>query len=73
MEFLAPTAGLIAAGVTAVIGLHVVVNVAMTVGLAPVKGMPLPLVSYGGSSMIATMIAIGLVENVYMRRHKIAF
>ena len=68
-----PLGRLLAAGVTAVIGLHVVVNVAMTMSLAPVKGMPLPLVSYGGSSMLATMLAIGLVENVYMRRHKIAF
>ncbi len=64
---------LIAAGVTLVLGLHVVANIAMTVGLAPVKGMPLPMVSYGGSNMLATMLAIGLVENVYMRRHKIAF
>lgn len=64
---------LIATGVTMVLGLHVIANIAMTVGLAPVKGMPLPLLSYGGSSMLATMLAIGLVENVYMRRHKIAF
>lgn len=64
---------LIATGVTVVLGLHVIANIAMTVGLAPVKGMPLPLMSYGGSSMLATMLAIGLVESVYMRRHKIAF
>ena len=64
---------LLAAGVTAVIGLHVMLNIAMTVGFAPVKGMPLPLVSYGGSSMIVTMAALGLVQNVYMRRHKIVF
>lgn len=64
---------LVAAGVIAVLGMHVVANVAMTVGLAPVKGMPLPFMSYGGSSMVTSMIAIGLVENVYMRRHKIAF
>jgi rod shape determining protein RodA len=68
-----PLGRMIAAGATTVIAFHVIDNIAMTIGLAPVKGLPLPLVSYGGSSMIATMIAIGLVENVYMRRHKIAF
>ncbi len=64
---------LIAAGVVAYLGVHVLVNVGMTMGLMPVKGMPLPLVSYGGSNMLTTMIALGLVESVYMRRHKIAF
>jgi len=61
------------AGVAAYFGVHVLVNVGMTMGLGPVKGMPLPLVSYGGSNMLTTMIALGLVESVYMRRHKIAF
>ena len=64
---------LIAAGVMTTLAVHLVVNVGMTMGLGPVKGMPLPLVSKGGSSMLATMVAIGLVESVYMRRHKIAF
>jgi rod shape determining protein RodA len=40
----------------------------MTVGLTPVVGLPLPLFSYGGSSMLATMVAIGLLLNVRMRR-----
>jgi rod shape determining protein RodA len=64
---------LLVAGVASYLGIHVLVNVGMTMGLMPVKGMPLPLVSYGGSSMLTTMIALGLVESVYMRRHKIAF
>ncbi len=64
---------LIAAGVTTILVMHVIVNLGMTMGLGPVKGMPLPLVSAGGSSMMATMIGLGLVESVYMRRHKIAF
>jgi rod shape determining protein RodA len=64
---------LLAAGVTCILALHVFVNVGMTMGLMPVKGMPLPLVSYGGSNMLATMLALGLVESVHMRRHKIAF
>ncbi|MDD5136663.1 MAG: FtsW/RodA/SpoVE family cell cycle protein, partial [Candidatus Omnitrophica bacterium] len=58
----------IAAGIGVMIGLQVVVNIAMTIGLMPVVGVPLPLVSYGGSSLIATVLAIGLLINVGMRR-----
>ncbi len=47
---------------------QVLYNVAMSVGLAPVKGITLPLMSYGGSSIIATLAAFGLVLNVRMRR-----
>ncbi|HET7327149.1 MAG TPA: FtsW/RodA/SpoVE family cell cycle protein [Nocardioidaceae bacterium] len=39
----------------------------MTVGIMPVTGLPLPYVSYGGSSMFAVMLATGLLQNVYMR------
>ncbi len=60
-------------GVTAMIGMHVLVNISMTMGLGPVKGMPLPLVSYGGSNMLTTLIGIGIIQSVHMRRHKIAF
>jgi len=58
----------IASGVGVMLGLQVIVNIAMTIGLMPVVGIPLPLVSYGGSSLIATVIAIGLLLNVGMRR-----
>ena len=47
---------------------QVVVNVGMTTGLLPVVGIPLPLFSYGGSSMLCLLIGIGLVMNVSMRR-----
>ena len=47
---------------------QVVYNIAMSAGLAPVKGLTLPLMSYGGSSMIATLAGFGLVLNVRMRR-----
>jgi rod shape determining protein RodA len=40
----------------------------MTVGLMPITGLPLPLMSYGGSFMVSTMIALGLVQSVYLRR-----
>lgn len=47
---------------------HVFENIGMTIGLMPVTGIPLPFISYGGSNLITCMAAVGLVENVYMRR-----
>ncbi|HKL27126.1 MAG TPA: rod shape-determining protein RodA [Desulfuromonadales bacterium] len=58
----------IAFGVTAMLFWHIVVNLGMVIGLLPVVGAPLPLFSYGGTSMITTMIGIGLLLNVSMRR-----
>jgi rod shape determining protein RodA len=55
-------------GIIAGFAFQVLYNVAMSVGLAPVKGITLPLMSYGGSSMIATLAAFGLILNVRMRR-----
>ncbi len=55
-------------GVTSIIASHVLINMAMVVGIAPVVGMPLPFVSYGGSAMISNMVGIGLLLNVRMRR-----
>ena len=59
---------LIVIGVLALMFSHVTVNVAMTVGLMPIVGLPLPLVSYGGSFMISMMLALGLVQSVHVRR-----
>lgn len=64
---------LIAVGIAAMLFFHVFINVAMTLRLLPAKGLPLPFFSYGGSSMITGMLAIGLLESICMRRHKIAF
>ena len=47
---------------------HVFQNVGMTMGIMPVTGIPAPLLSYGGSSTLAILVLIGLVENVHMRR-----
>ena len=47
---------------------HVFENIGMTMGLMPVTGIPLPFISYGGSNLLTCMAAVGLVENVYMRR-----
>jgi rod shape determining protein RodA len=55
-------------GVLASFAFQVVYNITMSAGLAPVKGLTLPLMSYGGSSMIATLAGFGLVLNVRMRR-----
>lgn len=55
---------LVAAGIAAMFAVEVLVNVNMTLGLMPITGLTLPLVSYGGSSMIIHMIAIGLLNNI---------
>jgi rod shape determining protein RodA len=59
---------LIATGVVAMLSVYILFNIGMTVGLTPVVGLPLPLFSYGGSSMLATMVAVGLLLNIRMRR-----
>jgi rod shape determining protein RodA len=64
---------LIAAGVGAVILFQTAVNVGMNLGLMPVTGIPLPFVSYGGSSFITLMLSMGLVESVAMRHKKLEF
>jgi rod shape determining protein RodA len=46
----------------------VFINVAMVLGMLPVVGIPLPLLSYGGSSMLITMLSLGLLLNIHMRR-----
>lgn len=60
----------LALGVTAMIFWHIVVNLGMVIGLLPVVGVPLPLFSYGGTSMVTTMIGVGLLMSVSMRRFK---
>ncbi len=58
----------IASGVAALLLYHLLVNVGMVIGFAPITGIPLPLLSYGGSSALATGIAMGLVISVRTRR-----
>ena len=58
---------LLAVGVVCWFGFQAFENIGMTVGIMPVTGLPLPFVSYGGSSMFASMIAVGLLQNVHMR------
>lgn len=63
----------LAAGIVSMLLFHLVINIGMTLGVMPVTGIPLPFVSYGGSSLLTNMAGIGLLLNVYMRRRKIMF
>ncbi|HEY4452618.1 MAG TPA: rod shape-determining protein RodA [Solirubrobacteraceae bacterium] len=58
---------LIAAGVAAMLMFQVFVNVGMTIGIMPITGVTLPLMSYGGSSVITTLLAVGLLQSIYVQ------
>lgn len=64
---------LLAVGITSMMAFHILVNVGMAMGVMPVTGIPLPFVSYGGSSIMAYMFGIALLLNVYMRRQSMLF
>ena len=63
---------LVAGGITAMLMFQVFVNVGMSVGIMPITGIPLPLVSYGGSSVITTFVAIGLLQSIHARAREVA-
>jgi rod shape determining protein RodA len=63
-----PVGRLVALGVTVLVATQVLVNVGMVTGLLPVVGIPLPFMSYGGSSMVVSMMALGLLLSVRMRQ-----
>jgi rod shape determining protein RodA len=63
---------LIAGGIVVMLMFQVFVNVGMTVGIMPITGVPLPLMSYGGSSVIVTLLAIGLLQSVHVQAREIA-
>ena len=56
--------GLLASGITGLIGFQALVNLGVVTGLLPTKGIPLPLISYGGSSMVFTLVSIGVLFNI---------
>jgi rod shape determining protein RodA len=58
---------LLAGGITAMLTFQVFVNVGMTIGIMPITGIPLPLMSYGGSSVLTTLMAIGLLQSIHAR------
>jgi rod shape determining protein RodA len=59
---------LLAVGVVTLIFSHVFINIGMNIRIMPVTGVPLPLLSYGGSSVLGSLIAIGLMQNVHIYR-----
>jgi rod shape determining protein RodA len=59
---------LVAVGVVTLIFSHVFINIGMNIRIMPVTGVPLPLLSYGGSSVLCSLIAVGLMQNVYIHR-----
>jgi rod shape determining protein RodA len=63
-----PFGGILAVGVAAFFSVHMVINIGMTMALLPVIGIPLPFLSYGGSALVANMMMVGLVMNVYAHR-----
>ena len=64
---------LLAVGITSMIAFHVLVNVGMTMGIMPVTGIPLPLMSYGVSSLTTNIMAIAILLNIQLRRQKLLF
>ena len=63
-------ASMMAAGLVAALFFHVMVNMLMTIGWAPVTGLPLPLLSYGGTALIVNCVQLGLLQNVALRRQE---
>jgi rod shape determining protein RodA len=61
---------LVAAGIAIWFAIQAFINIGMTIGIAPVTGLPLPFVSYGGSALFADMIAIGVLQSIH-RRHRV--
>ena len=59
---------LLVAGIAIYLGMHMVMNLGMMCGLLPITGVPLVMISYGGSSIVATMSALGVVQGIYTRR-----
>ncbi len=59
---------ILALGLTVNLFLYVFINIAMVMGLIPVVGVPLPLISYGGTSMLTVMFGIGLIISVFIHR-----
>jgi rod shape determining protein RodA len=59
---------LMAVGVTSMLFWHIIINIGMVIGLFPVVGVPLPFFSYGGTSMVTSMVGVGILLNISMRR-----
>jgi len=63
----------VAAGIVAMLAFHVLVNIGMTLGIMPITGIPLPFISYGGSSLVTCLMAVGVLLNIHLQRDKLSF
>ncbi len=63
----------VGAGIVTMLLFHVFINIGMNVGIMPVTGIPLPFISYGGTSLLVSLVAIGLLESIAVRRKKLQF
>ena len=61
---------LLGVGITTLIFTHTFMNIGMTIGITPITGLPLPLVSYGGSFLLTVMFGIGLLQSIWIHRVK---
>jgi rod shape determining protein RodA len=52
---------------------QVLINVGMTIGIMPITGIPLPFISYGGSSLLTCFVAVGVLLNIHLQRYKMSF
>jgi len=59
---------LLASGITTMFFFHMIINIGMTLGIMPVTGLPLTFVSYGGSNLVMSLIAVGILLNIHMRK-----
>jgi len=64
---------LVAVGISSTFIFQIVVNIGMNVGVVPVTGIPLPFLSYGGSSLLTSFVMIGILQSIYIHRKKITF
>lgn len=62
---------LLSSGIVAMLVFHIVVNIGMTVGIMPITGIPLPFMSYGGSSIVTNYAAVGVLLNIYLQRDRV--
>ncbi|MBI2264864.1 MAG: rod shape-determining protein RodA [Armatimonadetes bacterium] len=62
---------LVATGIGVMLFFHVLVNIGMTIGIMPITGIPLPFISYGGTSLLTNMTAIGFLLNIHMRKDRL--
>jgi rod shape determining protein RodA len=64
---------LLGVGLVAMLAFHMIVNIGMTIGIMPITGIPLPFMSYGGSSILTNFIAVGILLNIALQRDRLVF